>query len=94
MIEILEDLHALQHFRDTSDADCTDSVSVIHLDNHQAWIESRLYWCSQVTDKDDGMLMSCVLTSYSVHTPCLRASGRVRSFRRTWQVSSCTFYSV
>lgn len=64
MIEVIEDIHALQHFRETSDVDCADTVSVIHLDNHQAWIESRLYWCLQAADKGNGMLTSCVLASY------------------------------
>jgi hypothetical protein len=62
MVEVIEDLNALQVFRETSDVDCSDPISVMRLDNHQAWIESRLYWCFQSADPDNGMMMSCILT--------------------------------
>jgi hypothetical protein len=64
MVEVLEDIHALQHLRDSSDLNCTDVVSVLQIDNHQASVESRLYWCLRATEKENGVLTSCVLTSY------------------------------
>lgn len=64
LAEVIEDLHALQVFRETSDIDCSDPISVMRLDNHQAWIESRLYWCFQAADAENGMVTSSILTLY------------------------------
>ena len=42
-LAISEDIHALRALVDTMDVDQRDAISIMHLDNHQASIESRLY---------------------------------------------------
>jgi hypothetical protein len=42
LVEILEDVHALQCIRDSVSFRCEDTTLVIYLDNHQASIQSRL----------------------------------------------------
>ena len=64
MIEVIEDLHALQNFIENSHIDCLDPMSVIRLDNQQASIESRLYWAAHTMDPKSGVGESCVLVLY------------------------------
>jgi hypothetical protein len=42
IIEILQDIHALQCKRDFPDFTCLDSIALLHVDNHQASVQSRL----------------------------------------------------
>ncbi|KAF2098962.1 hypothetical protein NA57DRAFT_66183 [Rhizodiscina lignyota] len=63
LIEILEDIHALQQIRSLTDMH-GDAVSVQQLDNQQAWIESRLYYCYRATDRTDFVLLGCVMAAY------------------------------
>ena len=42
-LAIVEDINALQTLRDAMDVDQNDAIAIMHLDNHQASIESRLY---------------------------------------------------
>jgi hypothetical protein len=64
LTEVIEDIHALQHFIESSHVDCSDPISVRSLDNKQASIESRLYWCVHTTDPGSGLLKSCVFVLY------------------------------
>ena len=41
-IEVLRDVHALACIRDSSIFMHEDTVSMMHIDNQQAWIQSRL----------------------------------------------------
>jgi hypothetical protein len=41
-IEVLEDLHALQCIRDSFGFVCEDTALIMHVDNHQASVQSRL----------------------------------------------------
>ena len=41
-IEVIKDIHALQCIRESASFACEDTVSILHVDNHQAWIQSRL----------------------------------------------------
>lgn len=40
--EVLRDIHALQCIRESAGFTCEDIVSVLHVDNQQAWVQSRL----------------------------------------------------
>ncbi|KAI9708117.1 MAG: hypothetical protein M1820_004321 [Bogoriella megaspora] len=42
-LSVVKDIRALQMIRDATDVDHNDAVTIMHLDNHQASIESRLY---------------------------------------------------
>jgi hypothetical protein len=65
MVQIIEDIHAFQHFMETTDIDQNDIISITQLDNQQAWIESRLYDCFVIVDKEQGMIERCIiLASY------------------------------
>jgi hypothetical protein len=65
VVQILEDIHALQHLIETTEnVDRNDPVSIAQLDNHQAWIKSRLQKCLAVAENGNGMLVSCILASY------------------------------
>lgn len=41
-VEVIEDVYALQHIRDSPTFICQDTISMLHVDNHQAWVQSRL----------------------------------------------------
>jgi hypothetical protein len=41
-IEVLKDIHALRCIRDSPNFACEDATSIMHIDNHQASIESRI----------------------------------------------------
>ncbi|KAH7303282.1 hypothetical protein B0I35DRAFT_446895 [Stachybotrys elegans] len=40
--EIIKDVYALQHIRDSPPFTCEDTIAMLHVDNHQAWVMSRL----------------------------------------------------
>lgn len=60
----LEDIHALLLIREWNNIDRDDAVSVQHLDNQQAWIESRLYYCYHAADQTHIQLVSCIIAAY------------------------------
>ncbi|KAL6910084.1 hypothetical protein GGI43DRAFT_389280 [Trichoderma evansii] len=64
LVKVIEDIYALQHYRESSDVDLDDSPSLLHLDNHQAWVESRLYSHFLTTDESNGVLAGCILALY------------------------------
>jgi hypothetical protein len=64
LIQILEDIHGLQDYAETSSIDYTDAVEVLQLDNHQAWVESGLHECFIETSEENHFLRSCILASY------------------------------
>ena len=41
-VKVLEDIHALQFIRDSPDFVCEDTTWMMHIDNHQASVQSRL----------------------------------------------------
>ncbi|KAK6853589.1 hypothetical protein PG995_010401 [Apiospora arundinis] len=41
-VEAIEDVHALQHMRDSPSFICQGTVAMFHVDNHQAWAQSKL----------------------------------------------------
>lgn len=64
LVKTIEDIYALQHYRELSNIDLDDSASLLHLDNHQAWIESRLYSHFVAADEINGVLVGCILALY------------------------------
>ncbi|KAM6480497.1 hypothetical protein HDV62DRAFT_398944 [Trichoderma sp. SZMC 28011] len=64
LVTVIEDVYALQHFRESSDMDLDDSTSLIHMDNYQAWVESRLFSHFLATDEDNEVVLCCILTLY------------------------------
>ena len=72
-LDIAADIKALQIMTDAQRVDCRDAVSVMHLDNHQASVESRL----QILGRDpmrfvNPGLYACIcashLCSYTLYT--------------------------
>lgn len=64
LIEALEDVHALQQLRTLSEFNPPDAIAIRHLDNQQAWIESRLYQCYRASDQTDHVVISVILAAY------------------------------
>ncbi|KAL7902837.1 hypothetical protein HDV63DRAFT_384728 [Trichoderma sp. SZMC 28014] len=64
LIKVVQDIYALQHYRESSIVDLDDPTSLLHLDNHQASIESRLYSHFLTTDESSGVLAGCILALY------------------------------
>ncbi|KAL7929218.1 hypothetical protein V8C35DRAFT_331888 [Trichoderma chlorosporum] len=64
LVVVIEDIYALQHLRESSEMDLDDLTSIIHMDNYQAWMESRLYSRFLVTDEDIEIVTCCILTLY------------------------------
>lgn len=44
--------------------DLDDSTSIIHMDNYQAWVESRLYSHFLAADENNEIVICCILTLY------------------------------
>lgn len=63
LMGIIEDINALQVMRDSTDWSM-DTFSLVHIDNQQAWIESRLYWCRKTAGGNDEPVDCCVLAAY------------------------------
>jgi hypothetical protein len=63
-MDILEDMRALQVMRDSTNSFSSDTFSSFHIDNQQAWIESRLYWCKKTASGEDELVDCCVLAAY------------------------------
>lgn len=64
LVKVVQDIYALQHYRESSIVDLDDPTSLLHLDNHQASIESRLYSQFLTTDESSGALAGCILALY------------------------------
>ncbi|EHK21604.1 uncharacterized protein TRIVIDRAFT_128252, partial [Trichoderma virens Gv29-8] len=64
LVKVIEDIYALQHLRESSDMNLDDSTSIIHMDNYQAWMESRLYSHFLAADEDDEIVICCIFTLY------------------------------
>ncbi|EHK49312.1 hypothetical protein TRIATDRAFT_176093, partial [Trichoderma atroviride IMI 206040] len=64
LVKVVEDIYALQHYRESSIVDLGDSPSLLHLDNYQASIESRLYSHFLTTGESNGILAGCILALY------------------------------
>lgn len=58
--EILRDIHALQLVRDSPSFTCENTISLLHVDNQQAWIESRLAGLPKLSP----LLECCHLAAY------------------------------
>ncbi|KAL9075795.1 MAG: hypothetical protein Q9157_003896 [Trypethelium eluteriae] len=64
-LSIVQDIRALQVIRDTTDVDQRDAVTIMHLDNHQASIESRLYNLGKDPMRfQNPTLYCCILTAH------------------------------
>jgi len=59
-IEVLEDIHALQCIRDFGRSTSWDILSMAHINNHQASIQSRLVGLENLS----GVLECCSLAAY------------------------------
>jgi hypothetical protein len=64
-VEVLEDIHALQWIRDTSDYP-SDAVQLLHIDNRQAWIESRLFLLPRTSLLLECCYLACYLCTYTL----------------------------
>ncbi|KAL7949765.1 hypothetical protein V8C42DRAFT_362086 [Trichoderma barbatum] len=64
LIRVIEDIYALQHLRESSEIDLDDSTSIIHMDNYQASVESRLYSHFLAAGEDNEIVICCILTLY------------------------------
>jgi len=60
-IELLEDIHALQCIRESTHLRASESPSTLHIDNHQASIQSRL---ANSTSFCSPLLNCCRLAAY------------------------------
>ena len=58
LVTILEDLYSLQCKRDSSSFSCDDTVDLIHVDNQQASIQSRIY--NRLVDASMSPLLRCL----------------------------------
>lgn len=64
-LAIIEDIKALQTIRDTVEVDHHDTISLMHLDNHMASIESRLYNLGMGPLRyEQPTLYCCILSAY------------------------------
>ena len=64
-LAIVEDINALQAIRNTTDVDHGDAIAIMHLDNHQASIESRLFNLGEDPMRFvNPTLYCCLLASY------------------------------
>jgi hypothetical protein len=63
-VTIFEDIHALQLCRDSSEFRCKDAISILNIDNQQAWIESRIYSLRQTLSSSDYILDCCLIAAY------------------------------
>ncbi|PVI03248.1 putative N-ethylmaleimide reductase [Periconia macrospinosa] len=61
LVVILEDLHSLQWKRDSATFSCGDAVDLIHVDNQQASIQSRIY--NRLLDASLSPLLRCFYTA-------------------------------
>ena len=62
---IVEDINELKAFRDATDVDHGDAIAIMHLDNHQASIESRLFNLGEDPMRFvNPTLYCCLLASY------------------------------
>lgn len=59
-IEVLEDMHALQSIRDSPGFVCKDTTWMLHVDNHQASLQSRIVGLP----KQSLLLECCQLAAY------------------------------
>jgi hypothetical protein len=66
LVHILEDIRALQQLRTLPEFNPPDALHVRHVDNQQAWIESRLYDMHALTDSANHFTRSCILTAYLI----------------------------
>lgn len=80
-LSLVQDIYALQLSCDSVLGVMRDAVTLRSLDNQQAWIESRLYWCWKNTAYEgDGATLErcCVLAAYictyALHTETWEAS--------------------
>lgn len=60
-VEVIEDVHTLQHMRDSPSFVCQDTIAMLHVDNHQAWACSRLH---QLLTKTKGASSAVVQGCY------------------------------
>ena len=61
----MKDIKALQAIRDGTEVDQRDAVSIMHLDNHQASVESRLYDIGKdPQESENPALYSCIVAAY------------------------------
>ena len=64
-LAIVEDIEALQAIRESTDIDHHDAIAIMHLDNHQASIESRIFSLGEDPLRFvNPVLYCCLLASY------------------------------
>ena len=67
-LSIVQDIRALQTIRDDTDIDGRDAVTIMHFDNHQASIESRLYNLGHDPLRFENPVLYCCILSAHVCT--------------------------
>ncbi|KAI0128008.1 hypothetical protein BJ170DRAFT_628064 [Xylariales sp. AK1849] len=64
LMSIIEDVHALQVLCDFPAQVTYEPVAMLHIDNQQAWIESRLHWCWKEAKDAVHLRQCCILATY------------------------------
>jgi hypothetical protein len=67
-VEVLEDIYALQWIRDTSEYLTDDAIYMLHIDNRQAWIESRLFALPRASIFLECCYLACYLCVYMMYS--------------------------
>lgn len=57
--EVIEDVHTLQHMRDAPYFICQDTIAMLHVDNHQAWVCSRLQQLLAQPERTSSAVVEC-----------------------------------
>lgn len=73
-IEILKDIHALQCIRESPIFICEDTIEMMRVDNHQAWIASRIAGLPKFTDFQDCCNLAAYLSACMLCAKVWRAS--------------------
>ncbi|KAK7926953.1 hypothetical protein PG985_003951 [Apiospora marii] len=58
-VDVMEDVHTLQHMRDSPSFICQDTIAMLHVDNHQAWACSRLQQLLAQPEGTSSALVDC-----------------------------------
>ncbi|KAK8127386.1 hypothetical protein PG984_008494 [Apiospora sp. TS-2023a] len=55
-VEVIEDVHTLQHMRDSPSFICQDTIAMLHVDNHQAWSHLSAQLMQKLQDTADNIV--------------------------------------